>query len=328
MAKIEHVKALISSHLSGDSERFLRMANLIKVHEASKGNSRSAYDIERILSAKRRTSGSAEVSENQIVSIPTKISGLLEQIQTDVFFADMVLEKETEAKLRRIKLEQDHADAIYNCGLQPKRKILLTGEPGTGKSMTACALANELGMNLFRAKLDGIFGSLMGETGGRMRQIFDMTSEMPGVYFFDEFDALGASRTRQNDVGEVRRIMNSVLMMIENDMSRSIIVCATNLPKILDVALFRRFDEIVEYKKPDKAAAEKMVRMKLDSDIVDISDWESVAEKCSGLSFADIEAACSEAMIDSIVGETEKVDDQRTVAKLESFVSRNSAGMG
>ena len=155
-----------------------------------------------------------------------------------------------------------------------------------------------------------------------------MTEQMPSVYFFDEFDALGGSRTLQNDVGEVRRILNSVLMMIENEMSRSVILCATNLPEILDVALFRRFDEIVEYRKPDKAAADKMLRMKLDSDIADISDWEAVAEKCSDLSFADIEAACSEAMIDAIVGETEKVDEKSIIAKLESFVSRNSAGMG
>lgn len=325
MAKIEHVKALLSSHLNGDSERFLTIANLIKAHEASKGNSQSAYDIERILSAQRKTSNRSERTASAIVRIPQKIAGLLEEVQTDIFFADMVLEKETQAKLNRIKLEQEHAEKIYSYGLQPKRKILLTGEPGTGKSMTASALANELGMNLFRAKLDGIFGSLMGESGARMRQIFDLTEQMPGVYFFDEFDALGASRTGRNDVGEARRILNSVLMMIENDMSRSLIVCATNTPEILDRALFRRFDEIVEYKMPNRAAAEKMLRMKLDSETADIYDWKNIAEKCSNLSFADIEAACSEVLIDAIVGETETADDDAVIAKLEFFAHRTSA---
>lgn len=118
--------------------------------------------------------------------------------------------------------------------------------------MTAAVLAGELGLPLFEVRLDGLITKFMGETAAKLRQVFDSTQQTRGVYFFDEFDAIGSQRGLSNDVGEVRRILNSFLQMIEQDDSHSLIIGATNHPEILDNALFRRFDDLLHYELPDE----------------------------------------------------------------------------
>ncbi len=112
--------------------------------------------------------------------------------------------------------------------------------------MAASVLAGELGIPLFLVRLDSLITKFMGETAAKLRQVFDSITDMRGVYFFDEFDAIGSQRGLANDVGEIRRVLNSFLQMIENDQSNSLIVAATNHPEILDYALFRRFDDVIE----------------------------------------------------------------------------------
>ena len=119
--------------------------------------------------------------------------------------------------------------------------------------MTASVLAGELGLPLFQVRLDGLITKYLGETAAKLRQIFDATSRTRGVYFFDEFDAIGSQRGIPNDVGEIRRVLNSFLQMIEQDRSLSLVVAATNHPGILDSALFRRFDDMLHYELPDTA---------------------------------------------------------------------------
>lgn len=114
--------------------------------------------------------------------------------------------------------------------------------------MTASVLAGELGLPLFLVRLDALITKFMG--AAKLRQVFDAISELRGVYFFDEFDAIGSQRGLANDVGEIRRVLNSFLQMIEHDQSNSLIIAATNHPEILDYALFRRFDDVIEYHLP------------------------------------------------------------------------------
>jgi len=99
-------------------------------------------------------------------------------------------------------------------GLSPRRKLLLVGPPGTGKTLSASVLASELGIPLFQVRLDGLITKFMGETAAKLRQIFDATSQTRGIYFFDEFDAIGSQRGLTNDVGEIRRVLNSFLQTI------------------------------------------------------------------------------------------------------------------
>ena len=128
---------------------------------------------------------------------------------------------------------------------------MLIGSPGTGKTMTAKALAKELHLQLHTIQVDRLVTKFMGETSAKLRQIFDLIQEEHGVYLFDEFDAIGGDRSNDNDVGEMRRVLNSFLQFIEQDTSDSLIIAATNNPKLLDHALFRRFDDVLYYEKPD-----------------------------------------------------------------------------
>jgi SpoVK/Ycf46/Vps4 family AAA+-type ATPase len=172
----------------------------------------------------------------------------------------MVLGKPLLEGLQQVLKEQRHLSKLRGHGLHPRRKLLLVGPSGTGKTMTAAALAGELGIPLFVVRLDALITKFMGETAAKLRQVFDAVASTRGVYFFDEFDAIGSQRGMANDVGEIRRILNSFLLMIEQDDSSSVIVAATNHPDILDEALFRRFDDVVEYHLPPPVQATDLIR--------------------------------------------------------------------
>ncbi len=136
----------------------------------------------------------------------------------------------------------------------------------------------------------------MGESSAKLRQVFDAISEVRGVYFFDEFDALGSQRTTPNDVGEARRILNSFLQMIEQDDSNSVIVCATNHAEILDYALFRRFDDVIQYQLPEKDEIITLLKNRLQPYVIKRFPWSKLATQAAGLSSAEIILAAEDAI--------------------------------
>ena len=141
----------------------------------------------------------------------------------------------------------------------------------------------------------------MGETAAKLRQIFDATNQTRGVYFFDEFDAIGTHRGTTNDVGEIRRVLNSFLQMIEHDRSHSLIVAATNHGAVLDRALFRRFDDVLHYRLPDSAQIALFLRRKLASVSAKSVSWTRLAAPAKGLSHAEIARAADETMKDALI---------------------------
>jgi SpoVK/Ycf46/Vps4 family AAA+-type ATPase len=142
--------------------------------------------------------------------------------------------------------------------------MLLVGPPGTGKTMTASALAGELHLPLFTVRLEALFSRFFGETAAKLRLLFDQIAQTRGVYLLDEFDAIGSHRGDPNDVGEIRRVLNSVLAFMEEPNSTdSLVLAATNHVGILDEALPRRFDEVIEYSYPDREAARAILERRL-----------------------------------------------------------------
>jgi SpoVK/Ycf46/Vps4 family AAA+-type ATPase len=184
--------------------------------------------------------------------------------------------------------EQRHRERIRSHGFAPQRRLLLLGQPGTGKTMTASALAGELGLPLFVIQLDALITKFMGETAAKLRLIFDGLESTRGVYLFDEVDALGSKRGAQNDVGEIRRVLNSFLQFLERDESESLIIGATNHPELLDRALFRRFDAVIEYELPPKELARRVIQARLSLLHVADIDWDSILAAADGLSHAEI----------------------------------------
>jgi SpoVK/Ycf46/Vps4 family AAA+-type ATPase len=173
--------------------------------------------------------------------------------------------------------------------------------------MSSAALAGELGLPLFNIQLDGLITKFMGETSSKLRLIFDAVRTTRGVYFFDEFDAIGSARNLKNDVGEIRRVLNSFLQFLELDESNSLVVAATNHMELLDKALFRRFDAVIKYVLPSPAIAGEVMKSRLA--ILDSArvDWEAVIRASEGLSHAEIAAASDQAAKNAILEQTSTV---------------------
>lgn len=313
MANADQLKALLQSHLEGDDSRFYSVAMQVAAHEAKRGHGRLAEELRSLVDqAKARRLASSTSPSNAVpISKPRgELANLLSVSYPKARLSDMVLNTELAQQLDRIIREQRHAAEILSHGLSPRRKLLLVGPPGTGKTMTASVLAGELGLPLFQVRLDGLITKFMGETAAKLRQIFESTHQARGVYFFDEFDAIGSQRGLANDVGEVRRILNSFLQMIEQDDSHSLIVCATNHPDILDNALFRRFDDLLHYELPDEAHIAHALKSRLSHIAVTSTSWKRLAAQALGLSYAELTRAADEALKTALIERVEKISEK------------------
>lgn len=296
MANAEQIKSLLRSHSEGDDARFYATAMQVAANESLKGNRSLAEDIRRMVDrarAKRKTSANAVIP----ISSPSgELDGLLAMTSPQLRLSDMVLTETVERTLRRILNEQKQIETIRSHGLEPRRKLLLSGPPGCGKTMAASAIAGELGLPLFTVRLDGLITKFLGETASKLRGIFDAIEKHRAVYLFDEFDAIGSQRGMANEVGEMRRIVNSFLMLVETSRSHSIIVAATNDAGALDDALFRRFDSLLELPKPN----DELILRALNSNLAGIKksrvSFTKLSRAASGLSFAELRIVCHEAI--------------------------------
>lgn len=307
MASVEHLKALLKSHADGDDERFFAVAMQLAAHEAKLGHGNAATELRALIDATKRNRGA---SQPVPIGRPRgELANLLTVTWPKARLSDMVLGEDLLKQLQRIVQEQRHSARILEHGLAPRRKVLLVGPPGTGKTMTATVLAGELGIPLFAVRLDGLITKFMGETAAKLRQIFDATGQTRGVYFFDEFDAIGSHRGQPNDVGEIRRVLNSFLQMIELDRSHSLILAATNHPEILDHALFRRFDDVLHYDLPNASQIAVLLKARLARLTEKGVSWRRLAQAAAGLSHADVTRAADETVKDALIHKHERIGE-------------------
>ena len=319
MASAEQLKALLRSHLEGDNDRFISVAMQVAAHEARLGHGRLATDLRDIIDQAKSRRGAG--SPVPIGRPRGELANLLEASYPKTRLGDMILGETLADRINRVIREQRHAGRILDHGLSPRRKILLVGPPGTGKTLTASVLAGELGIPLLQVRLDGLITRFMGETAAKLRQIFDATGQTRGVYFFDEFDSIGSERGITNDVGEIRRVLNSFLQMIEQDNSHSIVMAATNHPGILDRALFRRFDDILHFELPDESQIAKLLKMRLTKATSQSMAWRDLASRALGLSYADVARATNDVLKEALVGERRQVREEEIRVAIEELKS-------
>lgn len=296
MATAEQLKALLKSHVAGDEERFRAAALQIAAHNARKGNTQLAHELRSLLDEARRKQSPTGLPRAVPIARPVgELAGLVTASYPATRLADMVLSKQVHIALAETVRQHRQRDRLRHHGLSPKRKLLLIGPPGCGKTMTASALAGECSLPLMFVQLHSLITKYMGETAVKLHLVFDAMVETRGVYLFDEFDAIGSTRAAQNDVGEMRRILNSFLQFLERDDSDSIVVAATNFVGMLDEALFRRFDDVVQYELPDARMARALIENRLSSFNIREISWDAVAGGTRGLSHAEITRACDDA---------------------------------
>lgn len=328
MASANHLKALLMSHLEGDDQRFLSVAMQLAAHEAKLGHGQLAEELRALIDDAKRRHGLPGHGERLAIPISRPrgdLAGLLAVSYPKSRLGDLIMDDTLAGELERIIREQRHAPRILEHGLSPRRKLLLVGPPGTGKTLTASVLAGELGIPLCQVRLDGLITKFMGETAAKLRQIFDATDQSRGVYLFDEFDAIGSQRGLTNDVGEIRRVLNSFLQMIDQDRSHSLIIAATNHPEILDHALLRRFDDVLHYALPTSKLIVLLLKARLARVAGKGIRWSSLARTAIGLSYAEINRAAEEVQKEALIHQSKRItapDIERMLIERQDVAGR------
>ncbi len=297
MATNDQLKALVKSHADGDDPQFYAVAMQVAAKAARAGQSKFAQELRDLVDELRKR-GTAKSTIAAVVPVARprgELSSLLTVTYPDARLADLVLSGALRERLENVLLEQRQRDTLARHGLRPARRLLLIGPPGTGKTSTARVIAGELGLPLFAIRLDTIITKYMGETAAKLRLIFDALVETRGVYLFDEVDALAGDRAAPNDVGEIRRVLNSFLQFLEEDASESVIVAATNHPQLLDNALFRRFDTVMNFALPDDEAIQAVISNRLAFFRAGNVSWPRILSAARRLSHAEIATATENA---------------------------------
>ena len=303
MATAEQIKSLIRSYGSEDTDRFYTIALQVAAHEAMQGHSTLAHEIRELIDKKR------QFTKESLKVIPyhPDLKNLVLTEEPTFSKSSLVIDSVVSDRLDKVIHEYYQQNKLKKHGLSHRRKLLLVGLPGTGKTMTAKVLAHELHLPLYTIQVDRLVTKFMGETSAKLRQLFDLMEFQHGVYLFDEFDAIGSERTLDNDVGEMRRVLNSFLQFIEQDNSDSIIIAATNNPQLLDHALFRRFDDVLEYHLPRESERKQLIGNVLGTFQNAKFAWNKVILASEGLSHAEIVHACIDTIKDAILSDKNKI---------------------
>lgn len=316
MATADQIKSLIKAHIDSDNDKFKTVVLQIAAYEAKHGHDTFARELKQTADKIGKTKGTVLRLNNPngmfLMEIPSNRLN------------DLIVSEELSNRIFRILSEFRNKSKLEKYGLSNRRKILLEGRSGTGKTFTASVIASELDLPLYTVQMDKVVTKFMGETSAKLRQIFDSIAISTGVYFFDEFDAIGADRGLDNEVGEARRILNSFLQFIEQDTSESIIIAATNNQKLLDQALFRRFDDVLHYAMPSESEIVRLFDYKLKSYDRYFFVSSDLVSKAKSLSHAEIIRACDDAIKHSILNGT-SIDNEQLMKLLDERIDAYSA---
>ena len=300
MATGDQLKALIKSHYSKDQENFTTLALQLAASEARKGHGALANEIKLLVDKGKK-------KHLRVVPSNSPLSDLIFSSVSNKRLSQLIADQELKARIDRIINEYRQKNKLAKHGLVNRRKILLSGPPGTGKTLTASILAYELKIPFNVILIDKIVTKYMGETASKLRQIFDFIANNPGVYLFDEFDAIGTERSRDNEVGEMRRVLNAFLQFLEQDTSNSFVIAATNNISLLDQALFRRFDDVLFYHLPSEKDAQELIRNKFANFACNFNIEKLDFKQIIGLSHAEITLACEDTIKETILSNQTKI---------------------
>ncbi len=320
MATADQVKALVRSHADGDDGHFYSVAMQVAARAAKSGKTRFAQELKDVVDAAKaasETSHSRHPKPVPVVQPRGDLAGLLAVTYPSQRLSDLVVEPRVRERLDRVLREQRQQDQLRGFGFEPLHSLLLVGPPGVGKTLSASVLAGELHLPLFMIRLETLITKFMGETAAKLRLVFDAVEETRGVYLFDEVDALAGDRATTNDVGEIRRVLNSFLQFLDHDSSASLVVAATNHPQLLDRAVFRRFDTVIELPLPTAEIAREVIRNRLA--VLDTRGlgWKSIDKAAEGLSHAELTMACDQAAKEAILANRKRITTATLVSALE-----------
>lgn len=224
-----------------------------------------------------------------------------------VGFDDLLLPEAHRQALEEVKLELQRESYLVRNGVAPRRTLLFTGPPGCGKSVTAEALARELDREFAVVNLSTVVSSFLGDTAKNLSSIFEAASVEPWVVLFDEFDAIGKERAERTDHGELKRVVTAFLQQLDNFNGPSVLVAATNHPDLVDLAVWRRFQIVLQFDPPSVHDLRELLRLKL-RPLKRESNFnvEAAASACKGLTQADVSQVVEDALRQHLLSGSKK----------------------
>ena len=310
--KGELLKRLFRAIASSDTEAIDKLTYLVIEDERKKGHTLLANQLANI-TKKNHTDTLVKKNGNgngSGLSLPatsfnsTATSGNLQSLETlptskrfntplvtfiprEKLRHHMILPEDIEKRFQRIEKEYAARDRLAHHGLRYRQKILLFGSPGCGKTMGAERLAWNTGLPLLKVRFDGMVSSYLGETASNLRLVFELAAKNPCLLFFDECDSIAKSREDIQEVGEIKRVANTFLQVLDEYESNSgLLIAATNLDSSLDSAVWRRFDDVIEVLRPRKKELESIVRQTLSAVEVGSLNWQLIIQQMEGFSAA------------------------------------------
>lgn len=329
----ESVLKLIAAHVRGESSTFVEAARELVANERGKGHDDFARDLERLVD-QREASLFAErrsltpLGRSPVDDLPRdKERGLalVEIRQPTRRLEELVLGSTVLTSLERILAENIRGEVLRTHGLRPMNRILFCGVPGTGKTVTAEALATELAFPFVVVRFDAVVSSYLGETAANLRKVFDFIRGRPYVVLFDEFDAIGKSRGSSDEHGELKRVVSSFLQLLDGYRGHSLLIAATNYEGLLDGALWRRFDEVVIFEKPTTSAIEEMLlRGFRQVGLAASVRVSTIAKRLTGLAHAAVERIIDDAVKTTLLLDEPTVSEESLRSAIDRQLLREA----
>lgn len=310
MARGELLRKLFVSHKRGSDEEFRAVALEIIAEEQKKNNNQLAKDLLRILDNSTSVNPFPKaINEGSTLPKNQERQTLLVDIRhPNRDFHDIVLKKDTKKQIEDMLEEYSRSELLRTHGIKPRSKLLFCGPPGCGKTLCADIISREIGLPLLYTRFDAIVSSFLGETAANLRKVFDYASNGRWIVFFDEFDAIGKARDDIYEHGEIKRVVNSFLQLLDNFCAPSFIIAATNHEHLLDPALWRRFDEIIYFPRPSVAEIRDLLTMKLKNFPHSHLDLRMEAARLKGMSHAEIERICFDSIRACVIEGKDYID--------------------
>jgi len=321
------LRELFRTHATHDHDGFLRAAREVIAHERRLNRRLLAAELESLVSPKpaelrlsRRAEQNFDIPRDKEKGLP-----LVAISEAKVSWDRLILSPFESSQLQRCALEARQSELLRNAGVRPKQKLLFVGPPGLGKTMSASALATDLGWPLVTVRLDSLVSSFLGETASNLRRIFDFVEAGRFIVLFDECDAVAKERSSGNEHGELQRIVTALLQMLDTFCGDSLLIFATNHEQVLDSALWRRFDLVLRYRYPGLKQRMLILQNSLRSikSIDRTTKW--LASRTAGASGADLYWMATEMIRSCVLDGRDTLSDSDADAALIAHEARRAS---
>jgi SpoVK/Ycf46/Vps4 family AAA+-type ATPase len=320
--KSELIENLIIAHCSGDEREFLEAINKLVSDEEKKGNVPTASRLRRAYENRKKSGNassdiggsisgfSAQSSQTATPRDKDSLLELYEVVRPNVSFNDVILPENQKKILEQIMSEQKNAANLLKHSMTPVNRVLLCGPPGCGKTITAYALGHELDLPIAYVRLDGLVSSYLGQTSTNLRKVFDSVRNQRIILFLDEFDAIAKKRDDSNELGELKRVVTTLLQNFDNMPANVFLIAATNHEHLLDPAIWRRFNVTINLELPNEEQRKTLIQKGIEKYGIEAKvDCKAIAKVSEGISGAQLEELMTAAAKKYLIDQKLKTED-------------------